>query len=1256
MKKFLSLVLALVMTMSLVTVSAGATPAGTCFDNAGGRIRQIQKEETQMKKFLSLVLALVMTMSLVTVSAGAKAAGTCFDNAGGRIRQIQKEETQMKKFLSLVLALVMTMSLVTVSAGAKDFTDDSKIQYQEAVDVMSAVDVIDGYSDGSFNPQGTLTRGAAAKIICNLILGPTTAAELHADTAPYKDVPANHTFAGYIAYCAQQGIISGYADGAFRPAATLTSYAFMKMLLGALGYDSEIEGYVGSNWSIQVAKRALNIGLDDGLNGDFNGIKAVTREEACLYALNTMTADMVDYDSRTSVSVGGSEVVIAGSKAQEVVNNNKKETIYDDEVMQFAEKYFSDLKLSKGTDDFSRPANVWKNKAEEIGTYADAADATYTVKVEAGDIYKDLGLGSTVDKKDVTVYEDGKELKDGALDIKKGSDVKVGNTDKGVLTEVYYDSKADTMDIITINFYVGEVNRTVKATAKKDAYIVIDTENVKPDGVGGALEFETNETFEDDAFVVFSYSQSAEEVKTVALAESVNGTVSRAVNDTDDEDKNVSVTIDGTKYDGSKNVAGVKVGEVSVNNDYNIYLDRAVNDTDDEDKNVSVTIDGTKYDGSKNVAGVKVGEVSVNNDYNIYLDSYGYMIYIEEDEFLSSDYALVLAAQNKDDFSSNRALLAFGDGSERVVDTAKNYKSGDNAIPVGTIVTYKVDDDKVYTLKPVSTTYTSNTTVDKKLDMDDFAENYDSLRLTNDKAGITVGNMYTITRAADSKVWEYSDSAKEATLTSNSKTVFVVYDAEDDEYSVYTGIKNAPTITPSAGDVEISYYCKSGKMATIMFIYVEKSADIDEYSVYTGIKNAPTITPSAGDVEISYYCKSGKMATIMFIYVEKSADIEDDNNKGLFLAGESVSKLIHDTDGDYFEYNAIVNGEIKVVKVDEDLGKTLNGFYKTYSVDKHGIITDVSDADANHGYAAYSTGAGDPVEYLTGDGVNKVSEDYTVILDTKKDGGKNETITVADEPQIFYVDEDGIEYLTGDGVNKVSEDYTVILDTKKDGGKNETITVADEPQIFYVDEDGKISESSYRSISKDENDKVYALVDEYLVTNLVIEEVPADEKPYVDEDGKISESSYRSISKDENDKVYALVDEYLVTNLVIEEVPADEKPDRPAKGDFEFTTLTPEVKDTKKIGFSEATCTDTEGWDLGNAKVEYTVTIDDGAAKTFKQSIGNIKMDQLVGKMEIPGLTVKNGTNITVDVVVTFNGTGSDTASTYTITGTGYII
>ena len=54
----------------------------------------------------------------------------------------------MKKFLSLVLALAMALSLVTVSAGAKDFTDSDDLSgeaYEEAVNVMSEMEIIDGY-------------------------------------------------------------------------------------------------------------------------------------------------------------------------------------------------------------------------------------------------------------------------------------------------------------------------------------------------------------------------------------------------------------------------------------------------------------------------------------------------------------------------------------------------------------------------------------------------------------------------------------------------------------------------------------------------------------------------------------------------------------------------------------------------------------------------------------------------------------------------------------------------------------------------------------------------------------------------------------------------------------------------------------------------------------------------------------------------------------------------------------------------------
>ena len=838
----------------------------------------------------------------------------------------------MKKFLSLVLALVMTMSLVTVSAGAKDFTDDSEITYKEAVDVISALGVVDGYSDGDFRPDDVLTRGAAAKIICNLILGPTTASALAASTAPFKDVPVTNTFAGYITYCSQQGIISGYADGTFRPTGTLSGNAFMKMLLGALGYDSSIEGYTGPNWTVSVIKQAVGIGLDDG-NDEFVGSKAVTRQEAALYAFNMLQATMVEYDQQNTIVVGDITINTTSSR-KDVVNNDKNESISEDNKMQFAERYFDDLKLSDGTDDFARPANVWRLKAEKIGTYAKEADASYTAKVAVDDIYADLDLGSSVDKKDVTVYEDGAELKDKAVDITKNDDTEFGAN--GVLTEVFYDDDDDTVVITMVNTYVGTINRSVAAKGNKDAYVEIAVEDVKPDGANGVEDFETAETFEDDAYVLYTYSQSADEVKSVALAEEVTGTVTRAENSVKDEDVKKALTIGGTKYNASKMIAG-------------------------ED----------------------IGNVSVDEEYTVYLDAYGYMIYVEQNDEIG-DYALLVDTQDKSNFSSNRALLVFADGTEKVVDTTENYSNGKDKITNATIVTYRVDEDGDYTLKPVDSKKVYETDSNNEVNFGDgssaYTDGVTDFSMINDKAGIT------LTRGT--------------TVTSNSSTVFVVYDDSNDDYSVYTGIKNAPTISAS----------------------------------------------SSAKVEAFAYCKSGKMATVMFIFVQDSSIIEDSSKDTLFLAKESVSNLIHDKDGDYYEYQAVVNGEVKTVKVDESLGKTQNGMFKSYSVDKYGVITKLN---------AYTT----------------------------------------------YTDGSTKQYLTGSGVDKVSADYTVILDTKD---KNETISVADDAKFFYVDEDGNIESSSYRSVSKDSNDKVYAVVDEYLVEFLVIEEV----------DDKSSDEDKPELSKD----------------------------------------------------------------------------------------------------------------------------------------------
>lgn len=230
-------------------------------------------------------------------------------------------------------------------------------------------------------------------------------------------------------------------------------------------------------------------------------------------------------------------------------NNSKTDgnVFAEDNEMQFAEKYFTNLSVTKGSDDFARPSNVWKLKAEKIGTYADEADVTYTAGVKSKDIYKDLDLGSTIDKKDVSVYNNGVEA--ASIAIKKGSEDKIADAGNGVLTEVFYNDDDDTVIVTSVQTYVGTINKSVAAKGDKDAYVEIAPESA-PAGVSGILKFETVEEFEDDAYVLYTYSEDTEEVKSVAVAEEVSGTVTKAENsDTNVADKK-ALTIDGRALQG----------------------------------------------------------------------------------------------------------------------------------------------------------------------------------------------------------------------------------------------------------------------------------------------------------------------------------------------------------------------------------------------------------------------------------------------------------------------------------------------------------------------------------------------------------------------------------------------------------------------------------------------------------------------------------------------------------------------------------
>ena len=886
----------------------------------------------------------------------------------------------MKKFLSLVLALVMTMSLVTVSAGAKDFTDSSKIQYAEAVDVMSAAKVIDGYTDGTFNPTATLTRGAAAKIICNLILGPTTASALVADAAPYKDVPTNHTFAGYIAYCQKEGIISGYADGTFRPANSLTGYAFMKMLLGALGYDSAKEGYTGPNWSINVAKRALNIGLDDDLVGDFNGVKAVNREEACLYAFNTLKATMVEYD--TTITIGG--VTVAGAR-KDVTNSASIETIKNDDKMQFAERYFTKLtKKSNVTDDFGRPAVTWINNKTEVGTYVDYTTlvSSYTAKVKGGEVYNDIG-SAAAKFDEVTYYVDGKVqpasvVTDLMSDVKKSNKDTFGASGKGVLTEVYVDTDEETIDVVIINTYIADVSADYN---DKKEYLSVGVKNYGANA--------PTKVYLDDVAGIEKYKEDD-----VILVQIADGVILNVIDPKTVEDAAISkfatddyVVTGGNQYDFAEKI-----------NRYNNVLNE-YNKEELEDKT-----------------------------YDIYVDQYGYAIGIKLHS--GTDKYLLLAGYDKTEsnltLKTAEAQVIFMDGTMSKVaidfnETNKKLERETAPKDVDKLVQngdanrnqwFKyTEDDGVYTLTAVAdqivVAYGDTGSAKKSINCESarVAEGSKYAWGNDDSVYITVK-----TDEVDSDVGDY----RYADVKFGISKVDAVYTGVQDVDLVLNAKSPFKTSTAAPGDVIYALYDTDDKYIDAAIVLGESNDDNSKAYAYA-LKGAKSESFKDGN----YYWEfdaavGGKVETLTV--KTKYTDVIDtiqkaivDEDKTATYGIKGLLKLTYDKDG-YVTKAVVVDNTASDIYGSSDFNasKDINpDIFKAYEV-KHNqpkdlvctgrtLYTDVKND------VGLTLASGAPVvvvqivEDEDGD-LDRSIEEYSTIsaaLNALKDEGKNFQGTIA---------------------------------------------------------------------------------------------------------------------------------------------------------------------------------------------------------------------------------------------------------------------
>ena len=295
----------------------------------------------------------------------------------------------LKKVLALVLVVAMMMGFATV-AGAADFTDAADVSHDEAVEVMTMINVINGYPDGSFRPEGNVTRAQMAKMVAFIVAGGEDVGSLYAGATAFSDC-LTHWARGYIAYANTPGIIAGVGNGRFNPDGNVTGVQAAKMMLCALGYNQETEQYVGTGWNVNVLADARTLGLLKGLE-TVNMNAALSREDAAQLMFNALQCNMVEYDRGTiTVEGGDSTVTIGGSEASPIANTafdykDRTTTVgvtsaTNDVYMQMCEQYFEDLKLEDDAEDaFGRIGNQWTYKSgsatKESAVYASAADYT----------------------------------------------------------------------------------------------------------------------------------------------------------------------------------------------------------------------------------------------------------------------------------------------------------------------------------------------------------------------------------------------------------------------------------------------------------------------------------------------------------------------------------------------------------------------------------------------------------------------------------------------------------------------------------------------------------------------------------------------------------------------------------------------------------------------------------------------------------------------------------------------------------------
>lgn len=782
----------------------------------------------------------------------------------------------LKKVLSLVLALAMALSLMTAAfaADASDYKDYSKVTYKEAVDVMTAAGIFNGGDGNNFNPDATLNREQAAKIITYMLVGQEKADKLTATIAPYADVAANRWSAGAIAYCTDAGIIAGDGNGRFNPTAGVTGTQFAKMLLVALGYDPKIEKLVGNEWAIKTAKLALSddVDLDNGME-KLSLSDNLTREQAAQMAFNAMKATLVEYEDKGGdIIIGDITINNGATKATPVTSKVKADaTSISDEktadgyyTVEFAEKYCKDLKVSTKSadqvDSFGRPATTWVYDGDTVGTYGDEADDSIVLNksIDAqkaivtdsdymnyseDDVASKIAVYVNGDKQSATSY---KALAD--LDLQAGDEIEVFMND---------DNEIETIAVLRYSLaQIDEIETGLSSTyTKQGATCSITLQGLDETGIGSTY-YDRYDNDSDKELAGYTPDYEEGTVLAVALkggdgsvvldsyvAESHSGKITKYNNGS-----KAKVTVDGTELPLHAVIATSTTSNQDASKiDFNL-----------DDSTYAVYTDKNGYViGIDESESVKIEDVyyvtGIGKDGGVYSDSY-----LAQAVSLADGSVTEFKLKDDSDHKTTQALYGNNDSLKTNADkTIQGTVKIDTTVAGlytfdkdgGKYIAEKYDGDGSYYIVSKDNKATAIT---DKLNKDDN-------KMTLDGAKVTL----------DGK-----DKANTGKIYLNDKTNYVKVEANGDDIDVK--FVTGGTSVAKDGTTAIAIATKSGSnyvASYVVLINNEFSNAGSEDVVYVPEKSTTTVsyTNSDGDKKTGYATElyfldgSGKTETVTVV-------------------------------------------------------------------------------------------------------------------------------------------------------------------------------------------------------------------------------------------------------------------------------------------------------------------------------------------------------------------------------------------------------